>query len=102
MGARHNIDAARLEALASDPSIRSGAIAGRLGDNVFLNLEGGPAIQYVKEQGLDRDVGAGGQGKLEFVYFLHPSVFWSIGADVRSFGSAYTRAQGTTRIGIEF
>jgi tetratricopeptide (TPR) repeat protein len=78
------------------------AIAAHIGDNAFLDLEGGPALQYVKEQGLDSDTGVGGQGKLEFVYFFLPSVHWAIGADIRSFGSAYTRAQATTRIGFEF
>ena len=78
------------------------AIAGRLGENAFLDLEGGPSIQYVNEQHTDYDVSAGGQGKLEFVYFLHPQVHWAIGAEVRSFGSAYTRAQATTRLGFEF
>jgi hypothetical protein len=80
------------------------AIAGRLGENTFLDLEGGPAIQYVDEQGADSDTGVnlGGQGRLELVYFLHPSVHWSIGADVKSFGSAYTRAQATTKLGFDF
>lgn len=78
------------------------AIAGRLGENAFLDLEGGPSIQYVNEQHTDYDVAVGGQGKLEFVYFLHPQVHWAIGAEVRSFGSAYTRAQATTRLGFEF
>ena len=78
------------------------AIAARLGEDAFLDLEGGPAIQYVDEQGSDYDTAVGGQGQLELVYFLHPQVHWSIGADVKSFGSAYTRAQATTRLGFEF
>ena len=78
------------------------AIAGRLGENAFLDLEGGPAIQYVKEQGLDSDTGVGGQGRLEFVYFLLPSLHWAVGGEVKSFGSAYTRATATTRLGFEF
>jgi tetratricopeptide (TPR) repeat protein len=78
------------------------AISGRLGENAFLDLEGGPSIQYVDEQHSDYDVAAGGQGKLEFVYFLHPSVHWAIGGEVKSFGSAYTRATATTRLGFEF
>ena len=78
------------------------AINGRLGENAFLELEGGPSLQFVKEQGLDHDIAAGGQGKLQFVYFLQPSVHWSFGAEVRSFGSAYTRALAATSIGFEF
>src|SRR5262249_48109 len=78
------------------------AIDARLSDSAFFHLEGGPALQYVKEQGLDRDIGGGGQGKLEFMYFLQPSIYWSVGADVRSFGSAYTRAMATTKLAIEF
>src|SRR5262249_30754401 len=61
------------------------AFAARLGDDAFLDLEGGPAIQYVKEQGLDYDLGAGGQGKLQLVVFLAPHVHWAFGADVKSF-----------------
>jgi tetratricopeptide (TPR) repeat protein len=78
------------------------AFSARLGENAFLDLEGGPAIQYVKEQGLDSDTGAGGQGRLELVVYLLPSLHWDLGGDVRSFGSAYTRLQATTRLGWDF
>lgn len=78
------------------------AISGQLGEDAFLDLEGGPSIQYVKEYGTDYDVSVGGQGRLEFVYFLHPQVHWSIGGEVKSFGSAFTRAQLATRLGFEF
>jgi hypothetical protein len=36
------------------------------------------------------------------VLFLHPSVYWAIGGDVKSLGAAYTRFGAETRIGIEF
>jgi hypothetical protein len=78
------------------------ALSARLSENAFFDIEGGPALQYVKEQGNDSDTGVGGQGKVELVYFFLPSVHWAIGADVKSFGSAYTRAQATTRIGFDF
>ena len=78
------------------------ALSAKLGDSAFFEIEGGPAIQYVQEQGPASDVGAGGQGKVELVWYFLPSVHWAIGADVKSFGSAYTRAEATTRIGIDF
>lgn len=78
------------------------AMTGRLGEDAFLDLEGGPSLQYVKEQGNEYDLAVGGQGKLEFVYFLQPWMHWSLGAEVRSYGSVYTRAQAVTRLGFEF
>jgi tetratricopeptide (TPR) repeat protein len=78
------------------------ALSARLGENHFLDLEGGPAVQYVKEQGTKSDLGLGGQGRFEYVYFLRPSIYWSIGAEVQSFGAAYTRGTATTRLAFEF
>jgi len=78
------------------------ALTARLGENHFLELEGGPAVQYVNEQGTKHDLGLGGQGRFEYVYFLRPSIYWSIGAEVQSFGAAFTRATATSRLAFRF
>jgi len=78
------------------------AITARIGESQFLDIEGGPALQVTKQSDPSWDVSIGGRGKLEYVLFLHPSVFWAIGADVNSLGAAYTRFGASTRLGFEF
>jgi tetratricopeptide (TPR) repeat protein len=74
----------------------------RIGENQFFDIEGGPALQASKESDPGWDIGAGGRGRLEYVLFLHPSVYWSIGGEVQSLGAAYTRIGASTKLGIEF
>ncbi len=78
------------------------ALSIRMGESAFLDIEGGPAVQASHQNGESWDVGAGGQGKLEWVLFLHPSVYWGIGAEVKSLGAAYTRFGASTRLAFEF
>jgi tetratricopeptide (TPR) repeat protein len=78
------------------------AINTRLGDNVFFDLEGGPAFQVVKAEAGDWETKGGGQGRAELVVFLHPSIYWAIGTEVKSIGSAYTRIGAATRLAFEF
>jgi tetratricopeptide (TPR) repeat protein len=74
----------------------------RIGESQFLDLEGGPALQVSKESDPSWDVGAGGRGRLEYVLFLHPSLYWAIGGEVQSLGAAYTRFGASTRLAFEF
>ena len=78
------------------------AISARISEGQFLDIEGGPALQLVKEDNPGWDVGGGGRGRLEYVLFLHPSVYWAIGGEVQSLGAAYTRLGASTRLAFEF
>jgi tetratricopeptide (TPR) repeat protein len=77
-------------------------LATRWGTETFLDLEGGPAAQLVKEGGGATHFEIGGQGRLSFVTLLRPSLYWTFETDVTSLGDAYTRVGASTSLTFKF
>ena len=78
------------------------ALATRWGDDSFLDLEGGPAAQLVKEGGDAARFEVGGQARLSYVTFLRPSLYWTLEAEFTSLGAAYTRVGAMTSLTFKF
>ncbi len=60
------------------------------GEDGFLDLEGGPALQVVNESG-GSDFNVGGQARLSYVLFIRETIFWSFDTSFVRIENAYTR-----------
>src|SRR5262249_52581934 len=72
------------------------------GEGTFIDLEGGPAAQVVKEGGDSARFKLGGQARLSFVTLLRPALYWTFDADFTSLGAAYTRIGAKPRLTFKF
>ena len=71
------------------------------GKDRYLDLEGGPALQWVDESS-GSDFNIGGYGRLEFVMFLDESKYWTFEAGYTQISDAYTRFDGRTMLTFKF
>jgi tetratricopeptide (TPR) repeat protein len=78
------------------------ALAFRLGEETFLDLEGGPALQVVDESGSKARFEVGARAGLSFVTFLRESLYWTLESDFIRIGEAYTRVAVTTSLTFKF
>lgn len=78
------------------------ALAFRFGEASFLDLEGGPALQFVRESGSGTRFAVGGRAGFSFVTFLRDSLYWTLGADFVRIEEAYTRVDLKTSMTFKF
>ena len=77
------------------------ALGFRFGKDNFLDLDGGPALQVVKESGHATRFEVGGRAGLSFVTFLKDSLYWTVESDFVRI-DAYTRVEAKTSLTFKF
>jgi tetratricopeptide (TPR) repeat protein len=72
------------------------------GENCFLDVEGGPALQVVNESGGGADFNVGGHAHLSFLMFIRDSMFWTFETGFVQISDAYTRVDWRTSLTFKF
>ena len=78
------------------------ALGAHWGERHFLELEGGPSLQHVRESGTDTRFEIGGHARFSYVTFLRESIYWTLEARFFTIGDAYTRAEANTSLTFKF
>lgn len=74
----------------------------RFGENSFLDLAGGPALQVVNEAIGDATFKVGGQARLSYLLIISDSLFWSLDSSFIQLSDAYTRVDWSTSLTFKF
>ena len=72
------------------------------GENGFLDLEGGPALQVVNESGGGADFNVGGHARVSLLMFIRDSFFWTLETGFVRISDAYTRVDWRTSLTFKF